>query len=317
MEKRESGIVKRLETLSLSSGKISMILGFPDSRTQAQALGEVLSIPYCEIELHCFPDGESKLTLPEIDRDPVFLFRTLDHPNHKLVEVFLAGRALRERGVKRLSLVAPYLCYMRQDFAFQPGEVVSQRIVGSMLAELFDDIITVDPHLHRISRLEEAVPAKNPVTVSAAPLFARYLAERCEEALLMGPDLESEQWVGAIARAAGLEYAIATKTRFGDRDVSVAPPALEVRGRSVVLIDDIASTGCTLAAAARQLQSLGAAQIDVLVTHPLFVDQAMNRLTRCGVRTIGSSDSIVHATNLVHLAPVLAEALRMILEAPD
>jgi ribose-phosphate pyrophosphokinase len=289
-----------------------MILGFPDSRARAQAVARRLKMPYGEVGLHRFPDGESKLTLPETDGRRIFLFRSLDRPNERLVEVLLAARALRKRGVGRLSLVAPYLCYMRQDIAFNPGEVVSQRIVGEMLAEVFEDVITVDPHLHRISRLEEAVPARNPVAVSAAPLFARYLADRGGDTLLVGPDAESEQWVGAIAKAAGLEFAVAGKTRFGDRRVSVEPPALPVRGRSVVLVDDIASTGCTLAEAARKLLDLGAAKIGVLVTHPLFVGDAIETLGRCGVSEIGSSDSVIHCTNVVELAPVLAEAMAKI-----
>jgi ribose-phosphate pyrophosphokinase len=288
-----------------------MILGFPDSRVQASALAQVLDLPYAEVGLHRFPDGESRLTLPGHGTDHLVLFRSLDRPNEKLVELLLAGRALRERGVRRLSLVAPYLCYMRQDSAFHPGEVVSQKIIGGLLADLFDDLVTVDPHLHRVSRLEQAVPVKNPVAVSAAPLFGGYLAGLGGAPLILGPDAESAQWVRAIAEAGGFPYAIAEKKRHGDRKVDIVLPSdLSLAGRKVVLADDMASTGTTLAEAAARIAAQGAAEIRVLVTHPVFVGDAVENLYRHGVAAIGSSDSIVHPTNVVSLAPALAEALR-------
>ena len=74
--------------------------------------------------------------------------------------------------MQRLLLVAPYLAYMRQDIAFHPGEAVSQRIVGPFLASLFDAVVTVDPHLHRVATLHEAVPAAHTVALSGAPLLA-------------------------------------------------------------------------------------------------------------------------------------------------
>jgi ribose-phosphate pyrophosphokinase len=291
-----------------------MILGFPDSRRQALAVVEALDAQYGEVDVHRFPDGESKLTLPEIGDEHVVVFRSLHDPDRKLVELLLATRALRNQGVKRLSLIAPYLCYMRQDCAFRPGEIVSQKIIGGFLAELFDDVVTVDPHLHRISRLEEAVPAKNPIVVPAAPLFARYLAHRSDQPLLVGPDAESEQWVSAIAKDSGLPFAIALKQRFGDRAVFVETPDVQVKGRNVVLIDDVASTGSTLIEVVAKLREQGAEKIDALVTHPLFVENAVNKLLHSGISEIGSSDSIPHSTNVVFLAPVLAETIRNALD---
>ncbi|MCZ4328253.1 ribose-phosphate pyrophosphokinase-like domain-containing protein, partial [Brachybacterium paraconglomeratum] len=86
------------------------------------------------------------------------LYRSLDQPNEKLVELLLAARTARTLGAPHLTLVAPYLPYMRQDIAFSPGEAVSQRIVGPFLASLVDAVITVDPHLHRVASLRDVVP---------------------------------------------------------------------------------------------------------------------------------------------------------------
>ncbi len=110
--------------------------------------------------LHHFPDGESLIRLPPSLPEHVIVCRSLNQPNDKLIELLLCATTARELGAKRLTLVAPYLSYMRQDIANQPGEAVSQRIVGKLLAELFDDVLTVDPHLHRISSLDPGDPDK-------------------------------------------------------------------------------------------------------------------------------------------------------------
>jgi len=287
----------------------TVILGFPDYAEPAQGLAEAAGIDYGPIGIHRFPDGESRVRLPARLPPHVVLCRSLDHPNGKLIELELAAAAALDSGAARLTLVAPYLCYMRQDRAFHPGEAVSQRIIGQLLARRFDALITVDPHLHRTHELQAAVPVRRAVALTAAPLMTEWLAGRAGPPLLLGPDAESLQWVSAIAEPAGLDHAVASKTRLGDRSVRVEIPALDYASRQVVLVDDVASTGRTLAECARQVRAQGAASITALVTHALFVGDALDGLRRSGIDTIVSTDSISHASNELRLAPLLAAAL--------
>jgi ribose-phosphate pyrophosphokinase len=289
---------------------ITLVLGFPDYAPQARALADALGVPYAEIEAHRFPDGESRLRLPERLPERVILCRSLNDPNTKLVELLIAAEAARGLGARALTLVAPYLCYMRQDTAFHPGEAVSQRSVGRWIGEHFDTVVTVDPHLHRVHTLAEAVPARRALALSAAPLLGDYAARHFDRPLLLGPDAESAPWVEAAAHAGDLQGAVADKQRRDDRSVIVTLPDLDVRGRTVVLIDDIASTGCTLARAAAALYAHGAAEVHALVTHALFVDAAEQRLQDAGIRSLHSSDSVTHASNTVALARLLAEACK-------
>jgi ribose-phosphate pyrophosphokinase len=287
-----------------------MLLGFPEYAAQTAALAAALGVPSRLVALHRFPDGESRVTLPPALPPEVTICRSLDHPNEKLVELLLAAQTARELGASRLTLVAPYLCYMRQDLAFAPGEAVSQRIVGRLLAEHFDALVTVDPHLHRTAELRDAVPCRDAIAVSAAPAVAGFLRSRHQAALVLGPDAESRPWVEAIAGAAGFEAAVAAKTRSGDRAVTVELPALDYAGRVVVLADDVASTGSTLAQAAVQCRARGAAQVHAVVTHGLFVGDAVDRLRAAGIDGIWSSDSVSHPTNAIALAPLIAAELR-------
>lgn len=288
----------------------TLVLGFVDYAPAAARLAGELDVQLELVDVHYFPDDECRVRLPGAVPDHAVVCRSLDHPNNKLVELMLAASALREHGCKRISLVAPYLCYMRQDTAFQRGEAVSQRIVGEFLAGLFDDVVSVDPHLHRVHTLGEAVPAKRALSVAAGPLMAEFLARQLSAPLLVGPDQESAQWVQSIAAPGGLEHRLAQKQRRGDREVTVSLPAGPYAGREVVLVDDMASTGNTLIAAARALHDAGAVAVHGLVTHALFVEDAVGRLHEAGVGELWSTDSVSHPSNAIHLAPALAQALR-------
>ena len=285
------------------------LLHFDDETAAAHRLADAAGLRPACIERHRFPDGEVRLRLPPVLAEPVVLLRTLDQPDPKLVELLLAARTARALGAPHLTLVAPYLAYMRQDIAFNPGEAVSQRIVGGFLASLFDAVITVDPHLHRVATLHEAVPARQALAVSAAPLLADLIAERRPGALLVGPDAESAQWVAQAAARHGFDHAVCTKVRRGDHDVSIELPPVGVARRAVVILDDVASTGHTVAGAARLLLAAGAASVDVAVTHALFAGDALALMKGAGVSHIWSTDCIAHATNAVPVAPLLARAL--------
>ncbi len=289
------------------------LLYFLDEEAPARRLAAAADLPAQAVECHRFPDQELKLTLPFAETgkfpDTLVLYRSLDRPNEKLIELLLLARHARRQGVQRLVLVAPYLAYMRQDIAFHPGEIVSQTIVGGFLAELFDAVITVDPHLHRIERLDQAIPLDFAIALSGAPRLAELIAEQRQDPLLLGPDEEALQWVRQAGEMTGFDVGTCRKTRNGDRNVQVELPDIALAGRQVVLMDDVASSGHTLARAAEALLGAGAASVDVAITHALFADDALAVIQAAGVGEVWSTDCIAHESNTISMAPLLAEAL--------
>jgi len=291
---------------------ISSLHAFHDEQEPAGRLAEALHVPLRLIDLHVFPDGES---LPRVAEcaGMVALYRSLDRPDSKLMPLLLAADALRRRGAVGVVLAAPYLCYLRQDAVFEPGQPLSRDVLGRLLGERFDAVVTVEPHLHRTPDLAVAFCGAEVVSLSAAGLLAEALSPAEPGALVIGPDAESEPWARALAKRLSTDHATFQKVRRGDREVRLVLEAPgQVHGRQIILVDDVCSSGATLEAAVGQLRALNAGPIDVAVVHALFDAGAGARLRQAGARRIISTDSCPHPSNEVLLAPLLAPALERI-----
>jgi len=297
---------------------MTLILGFQDYLPQAEKLALCLSIPIKQVDLHQFPDGETKVTLPEKLPKQIIICRSLNQPNDKLIELIITASAARNQGVEYITLVAPYLCYMRQDKAFSTGEAISQKIVGKLLSEYFDSVITIDPHLHRIKNLTDAIPNTAAITLHATDAITSFLQSKFQQPVIIGPDEESEQWVKAIAAPHQWQYTIATKQRYSDTEVNVSfsdadspeHTKLNLTAQDIIIVDDIASTGKTLEEAVIQIKKQNPNSISIIVTHAFFVDSAIQHLNRLGVNNIWSSDSIPHPSNAFNIINIIAIQLK-------
>ena len=147
-----------------------------------------------------FPDGESKFCLHSmVEHTAVVLVCSLDRPDEKLSRLFLFSQLLRSYGAKSICLLAPYLCYMRQDKVFKTGEGITAAFCAKLISSFADTLVTVDPHLHRINALSEifTIPC---IKIHAASELSNYIKQHLENVVLVGPDAESEQWVSVVAR---------------------------------------------------------------------------------------------------------------------
>ena len=282
----------------------------PSGADDAARLAAALGLPLHRIGVHRFPDGELRVTAGP-SAETAILYAPLDAPNDKLIALMFAAEALRRGGARRLVLVAPYLCYMRQDKAFHAGEAISQKVIGALIARIFDRVVTVDAHLHRTHDIADVFPGIYSQDLSGMPASAAALGGIDNATVVAGPDEESAPWVSDLAGRLGLAHTVGRKTRAGDRAVSIgfAEPSL-FKGRPVLLVDDIVSSGGTLVACARALRAAGTTRIDAVVTHALFTPSMMEEFGSAGIATLRSTTSVPHPTNAIALDGVLAEALR-------
>jgi ribose-phosphate pyrophosphokinase len=294
------------------------VQGLPSGSHDAAALAARLGVPFNEIRLHPFPDGEIRVTVGPAAATTI-VYASLDHPNEKLIALMFAAEALRRGNARRLVLVAPYLCYMRQDAAFTEGEAISQKVIGPLLARCFNRVVTVDAHLHRTPDIASVFPGIQSDDLSAMPAIADALRKTDLDptTIVVGPDSESLPWVSDLARRLGLPHAVATKTRRGDRSVAIEfQDKGSIAGRPSLIVDDIVSSGGTIITCARALSGAGATAVDVVVTHALFPESAEREMHSAGIRSIRSTRSVPHLTNAIALDELFVDALKDELTEP-
>ena len=291
------------------------ILALPGNETLAGVLARCLDGHLGGATVRPFPDGESYVRIEgDVAGRGVILVCTLDRPNEKTLPLLLLAATARDLGARRIGLVAPYLAYLRQDRRFRAGEGVTSAYFARLLSGAVDWLVTVDPHLHRHASLAELYPIPVRALHAAAPV-ASWLGVHVPDAVLIGPDAESAQWVAAIAELAGAPSVVLDKVRHGDRDVEVSMPAsAPVRGRTPVLIDDIISTGRTMLATIAHLRHLGTAAPVCVGIHAVCADGAHQRLLAAGAARVVTCSTIAHPSNGIDVGMLVAEGVRDMLD---
>ena len=287
-----------------------ILVPFPEMAPLAERIAGSLGAASHPLEWHHFPDGESLVTVPDgLSGADVAIVATLREPDRLALPMRFAAATARELGARSVGLVAPYLGYMRQDRRFSAGQAVSAPLFAEFLGESFDWLVTVDPHLHRIAGLDDLfrIPA---IRVSSAPLLAEWIRANVPDAVLLGPDGESRQWVRDVARLARRPYEVLTKRRAGDRNVEVSVPVgAALDGGTPVIVDDIASSGQTMVRAIERLLASGARPPVCLVIHGIFAAGSVDALSAAGARCVVSTDTVPHPTNGIGIGSIVAEAI--------
>ncbi len=295
----------------------SVILALPGNEQLAAGLAAKLQTEVGRMTVRRFPDGESYVRIDTpVDGSNVVLACGLHDPDTKILALLFAASTARELGAARVGLVAPYLAYMRQDKRFNEGESITSVYFAKLVSRYVDSLVTVDPHLHRRSSLDDiySVPS---VVVHAAALLAQWIRANVEAPILIGPDSESEQWVSEVARGADAPYLVLEKIRRGDRDVSVSiPDPAALRGRTPVLVDDIISTAHTMMAAIRHLAGLGLAKPVCVGVHAVFAGDAHAELLSAGAARVVTANTIPHPSNAIDVTQAIADALLLSSRAP-
>ena len=284
-------------------------IGLSGNEATAARLAALVQGELATLETRQFPDGDSYLRLrSDVANKQVAIVCTLDRPDGKFLPMAYAAATARELGAAPVGLVAPYLAYMRQDRRFKDGEAVTSAYFARLLSGSFDWLVTVDPHLHRHSSLDEiyTIPSR---VVRAETKLADWIARHVAHPVIVGPDAESEQWVSRIAAMAQCPYIILIKRRLGDRQVALTLPDLStVRSRQPVLVDDIISTATTMIEAGRLLTAAGLPKPVCVGIHGLFAGDSLAALSAVA-ESIVTTNTIAHRSNSIDVSEPIAAAL--------
>ena len=282
--------------------KIMSILGGTSARTIAEDISKELQQPLIEVTYKRFPDDEFYVRiLDDVKGEDVLIVQTT-YPDTKIVELLLMQDAVYEAGANEITVALPYFGYSRQDKKFEDGEPISARAIAEHISLHADYVITVDPHKEQLLDFFN-VPA---YSCSAVVEIAKYLKEKDVD-FVLAPDKGAKKRAQQAAGIIGCEYDYMEKTRIDGTTIKIKPKNLDAKNKNVAIIDDIISTGGTMAKSIRELKKQGAKKVSVACTHGLFVGGAKEKLLSAGCDEIISTDTIEDEFSKVKTAPCIAE----------
>src|SRR5579875_2351337 len=291
------------------NNKTLILIWYPTSNLSSE-----LGCESVDYNTRKFPDGERyvRLTKNVKDEKVVVIQSIFGDPDSLLFEYALLTDAAWGAGASEIIGVFPYLAYLRQDERFNQGEALSSKVVVDIIQSTHTSkVFVVDPHLHRVHDINRLfnIPAFN---VTAMFQMAEYAKSNLElrDPMVIAPDEEAGQWASKVANALETKYAIAKKVRFGDLDVRIDIEGVDIQGHDVWLVDDIISTGGTLANISQSLEKMGAKRVFALVTHGLFATGAYERVKNSGIKEIITTDTVPNKYSLVSIAPSIAKAIK-------
>lgn len=286
-----------------------IIIGCSNSKKLAEKIARKLKAEYSPLTVKHFPDGElyTKFEINLKNKD-IVLVQTLCPANEALLETIFAGQTAKELGAKKIKLVVPYLGYIRQDKRFNPGEAISSKIVGKLLS-IFDEVITIDPHLHRYRSLNEVFQTKTK-KLTANELIQNYIWKNYKNPIIIGPDEESFQWAKKIAENINAETVILEKTRYSPKKVKVEVKSnIGIKNKDVIIIDDIISTGKTILDTIKKLNTKKPKSVSVIAVHGIFTDSITYKEIVKNTKKITTTNTISNKHAKIDVSGLIADSL--------
>jgi ribose-phosphate pyrophosphokinase len=290
------------------------IVGLSNSNGFEKGLCKELKAKKINYTCEQFPDGELKIKFHEkIRGKEILLVQSLAlKPNQSLIELYFAAKTAKKLKAKKIIAIIPYLAYMRQDKEFTPGECISAHHMAELLNNSIDELITIDPHLHRIRKMEEVftIPAK---AVTSTDAIAEFVEKKfdAKNTVIIGPDWESFQWARKVAKKIGFQSIIFSKHRFSARRVKVKYNTnTELKGKKLILIDDMISTGHTMIETIKELKKKKPKEIYCVTVHALLVENAHKKLKKAGTNAIYSCNTVPSKTNTIDVSKIVAKEIQ-------
>jgi len=251
-----------------------IVIGGSSSRRLSGDLAQELGAECVQALVKRFPDDECYVRIERESLDSEAVLVQNSYPDQGLVELLLLQEAAMGLGVERLITVVPYFGYARQDKRFNTGEPISAKVMAWHIQLQSYKVITVDLHTPSILNHFDRIKA---VDVKASPAIGEFFEGHSID-LVLAPDEGAVKRAKQVASLTGADWDYLVKTRISGEEVKIAPKELDVSGRSVLIVDDIISTGGTIMAATRELKRSGANSVIAACTHGLFAGGALDRL---------------------------------------
>lgn len=275
------------------------------SESIAKDLSRKLKAPLAQTITKRFPDQELYVRiLDDIEDEEVIIVQTT-YPDPNIIELFLLQNAAIEARADTITVVIPYYGYARQDTMFKKGEAISAKALAELISLNSDRVITVDPHKEYILDFFDT----EAYSCTAVPNIAKYLRNKNLD-MILAPDKGALNRAKTASEIINCDFDYMEKTRIDGETVEIKPKNLDVENKNVGIIDDIISTGGTMAKSIKELRKQKAKKIFVSCTHGLFADKAIRKLDSAGCDEIISTDTIENEYSKVKIAPTIFEYIK-------
>ncbi len=283
----------------------------PASTELGKEIANQLRARVVPVEFKRFPDGESYIRLDgSLANEDAVVVQTTGPPQaENLVQLLLMVDDVRDMGARNITVVVPYLAYARQDSRFRPGEALSVKTIVTMLKTCgVSRIITVNSHNPTILKTL-LVPVED---LSAIPLLAQYFKKQGFNraySLSMGKK-GLPTAVEASGVLGGENGFIPTQRDRVTGIVTIENKSLPVKGKDVIVFDDIISSGGTMMKSVAWVKEQGAKRVYAACVHPLLTGDSKERILKSGADGIVGTDTVQSSVSVVSVAPLIVEALR-------
>jgi ribose-phosphate pyrophosphokinase len=284
----------------------------------AERIAASIGIPLGQSTVSSFPDGETFVRIEENVRgEDVFLVQSTSPPtNHHLMEMFIMMDALRRASASRITAVLPFYGYARQDRKDQPRVPITAKLVANLLvAAGANRVLTMDLHAQQIQGFFD-IPVDH---LYAAPVMYEYLkSKELPELVVVSPDVGGLKMAHAYSQVMEAGLAIVAKRRKSATEIESMTVIGEIRGRTVLMVDDLTETAGTLTAASALLKKKGARMIYACVSHAILNDLGISRLRNSNIDELITTDTVLRPTidgvniTTLSVAGLLGEAIKRI-----
>jgi len=284
----------------------------------ARAICKSIGIEMGRCGITPFPDGETFVKIEDNVRgEDVFIIQPTSPPtNHNLMELFIMIDALRRASAKRITAVVPFYGYARQDRKDQPRVPITAKLVANLLvAAGTNRILTMDLHAQQIQGFFD-IPVDH---LYAAPVMYEYLRrKKLTDLMVVSPDIGGLKMAHAYSQTLGVGLAIVAKRRKSATEVESMAVIGDIKGKNILLVDDLTETAGTLTHAAALLKKKGAKNILACVSHAILSDVGIERLRKSAIDELITTDTVqrpqIDGVKIVTLsvAGLLGEAIKRI-----
>ena len=280
------------------------IVGGTASKSIAENLSKILKGKLVNIISKRFPDKELYVRImDDLSKEEVIIVQTT-YPDPNIIELFLLQNAVEEAGAKNITVVIPYFGYARQDKKLKEGEAISAKALAGIISLNADRVITVDPHKEHILDFFST----SADSCSAVPEISKYL-KRYDIDMILAPDKGAVDRAKKASDIINCDFDYMEKTRIDENTVEIKPKKLDAKNKNVAIIDDIISTGGTMALSIKELKKQGAKKVYTACTHGLFAGDAIKKLSNAGCEEIISTDTIQSEYSAVKIASTIASII--------